>query len=79
MITDSPNLFIAFGHDDTFFRPESEIICTSHIPDDNSFMKYNIYCETDGQRDFALGLFGGVLVTLKDRQGYILGWLKRPI
>ena len=62
---DTPNFFIAFGEDGTGTRPASEVICMSQNPDDESLFKYNLYCSTDGKRDFARGVYGAILLPLK--------------
>ena len=37
----------------------------SQNPDDESLFKYNLYCSTDGKRDFARGVYGAILLPLK--------------
>ena len=37
----------------------------SQKPDDESLVKYNVYCSTDGKRDFARGVYGATLLPLK--------------
>ena len=62
---DTPNFFIAFGEDGTGTRPASEVICMSQKPDDESLVKYNLYCSNDGKRDFARGVYGAILLPLQ--------------
>ena len=37
----------------------------SQNPDDESLVKYNVYCSTDGKRDFARGVYGAILLPLQ--------------
>ena len=37
----------------------------SQNPDDENLFKYNLYCSTDGKRDFARGVYGAILLPLK--------------